>query len=67
MPKFWGVKLTDPPKLRCQRGIEPAAEDDSTKKDWLETESEPGQNAMVVRLFMGVTVARSEADDRGER
>ena len=45
MTRFWGVKLTDAPKLHCQRGTEPAAEEDSTKKGWLEIESEPGKNA----------------------
>ena len=31
IPRFWGVKLTDPPKLRWQRGIEPAADGDHAK------------------------------------
>ena len=45
IPRFWGVKLTDPPKIRCQRGVEPAAEGGSTKQGWLEIESEPEKNA----------------------
>ncbi len=32
MPRFWGVKLTDPPQLRWQQGTEPAAEGDSIKQ-----------------------------------